>query len=191
MKANDKGIPSPDRSDEEQLADVLEGLSDIVQEQISAEDMQNIADLAKEKEAKDNLEKYLRAIADLENLKKRAIREKAEVIKFGNERLIEDILPVYDALEIAIKQTDSKTELASVKEGLETLQSQLFNALKKHGVGLVESLNKEFDPNFHEALLQRESTDFPHNTVLSEFEKGFTLNGRLLRPARVEVCKNN
>ena len=157
----------------------------------SSEEAVDMATIAKEQEVNEGYDKYLRAVAELDNYKKRALREKAEAINFGNERIIGDMLPIYDAIERAIEQIGSNKALASVKEGMEMLKTQLINTFKKHGVEIVESLNKDFDPNIHEALLQRESVDYPHNTVISEFEKGFILNGRLLRPARVEVCKNN
>jgi len=141
--------------------------------------------------AKENYDRYLRAVAELENYKKRTAREKLEMLKFGNEALLRDLLPIYDALERAIEQIEGETvDRVGVKEGLEMLRDKLNGVMAKHGLEVIESLHKGFDPNFHEALLKRESNEFPHNTVVAELEKGFILNGRLLRPARVEVCQN-
>ncbi|MCF8053739.1 MAG: nucleotide exchange factor GrpE [Deltaproteobacteria bacterium] len=147
--------------------------------------------IAAEAEALANYDKYLRAVAELENYKKRALREKAEAIKFGNERLIRDLLPIYDAIGWAIAQMVAAggEQALGIKEGLTMLQGKLIDALAKHGVEAIECLHRAFDPNFHEALLRRATEEFPHNTVITEIEKGFTLNGRLLRPARVEVSQ--
>jgi len=143
----------------------------------------------KEKEAAANYDKYLRAIAELDNYKKRAAKEKTEIIKYGKEDVIKDILPFVDSLDRALEHAESTTDIQSFKEGLKLIQDQLLTSLKKHGVDRIDCCGKEFDPNFHEALMQVDSEHLEENKVVNEFERGYLLNGRLLRPSKVSVCK--
>jgi molecular chaperone GrpE len=142
----------------------------------------------KEKEAKDNYDKYLRTVADLDNYKKRAIRDKADAIKYGNEEIIKDIVPFMDSLDRALKHDTG--DVQAFKDGIALIQEQLICCLKKHGVERIDTVGKKFDPNFHEALMQVESGQHMNNQIVSEMEKGYLLNGRLIRPSRVCVCKN-
>lgn len=142
----------------------------------------------KEKEAKDHYDRYLRAVADLENFKKRAARDKADTIKYGKEEIIKDILPFLDSLDRALEHADA-SDAKTFKEGLALMQDQLLCCLKKHGVERIESAGANFDPNIHEALMQMESDQHENNQIVSEMEKGYLLNGRLIRPSRVCVCK--
>jgi molecular chaperone GrpE len=144
----------------------------------------------KEKESKDNYERYLRALAELDNYKKRAARDKADIIKYGKEDLIKDIVPFLDSLDRALAHTDAG-DAQTFKDGIVLIQDQLLCCLKKHGVERIESVGSDFDPNFHEALMQMESADHQDNQVVSEMEKGYLLNGRLIRPSRVCVCKKS
>lgn len=140
-----------------------------------------------EKEAAANYDKYLRTIADLENYKKRAVKEKADIIKFGKEDIIRDILPFMDSIDRALEHDTG--DIQAFKDGVALIQDQLLCCLKKHGVEKIEAAGQDFDPNFHEALMQMESDQHEDNKVVSEMEKGYLLNGRLLRPSRVCVCK--
>ena len=141
----------------------------------------------KEKEAAVNYDKYIRTVADLENYKKRAIREKSDIIKYGNEELIKDILPFVDSLDRALEQDTG--DVQAFKDGIALIQEQLLSCLKKHGVERIETAGLNFDPNFHEALMQMESDQHEDNKIVSEMERGYLLNGRLLRPSKVCVCK--
>ncbi len=143
----------------------------------------------KEKEAADNYDKYLRAVAELDNYKKRAAKEKNEILKYGKEEIINDILPFVDSLDRALEHAGSSTDVHAFKEGLKLIQDQLLCCLKKHGVEAIECAGKEFDPNFHEAMMQIDSEHHEANKVINEFQRGYLLNGRLLRPSRVSVCK--
>lgn len=145
---------------------------------------------AKEKEAKDNYDRYLRAVAELDNYKKRAAREKADTIKYGKEEIIKDILPFLDSLDRAIEHA-SGSDAETFKKGILLMQEQLLCCLKKHGVERIECAGANFDPNVHEALMQIDSADHQNNQIVSEMEKGYLLNGRLIRPSRVCVCKKS
>lgn len=142
-----------------------------------------------EKKAAENYDKYLRSVAEFDNYRKRSIREKADAINYGNEKLLQDFLPLLDGIDRALEQSDKVGDIESFKTGLRMIRDQFFAVLKKNGVESIEALQKDFDPNLHEAMLQIDSPDHEHNKVVNEFEKGFLLNGRLLRPAKVSVCK--
>jgi molecular chaperone GrpE len=142
-----------------------------------------------EQKAADNYDKYVRAVAELDNYRKRAIREKADAIKYGNENLLRDILPLVDNLDRALEHVSNSDNFEAFKEGLKMLHEQLLCCLQKHGVEMIDTVGKVFDPNVHEAMLQVESNEHEASKVVSEFERGYLLNGRLLRPAKVCVCK--
>jgi molecular chaperone GrpE len=174
--------------DEQGQADVSSSDED-VNKAVSAQNAELKEELArKEKEATDNYDKYLRAVADLDNYKKRAIREKADIIKYGKEDVIKDILPFVDSLDRALAHADN-SDVQAFKEGIKLIQEQLLSCLKKHGVEKIDSVGLDFDPNFHEAMMQVESEEHAENKVVNEVQKGYLLNGRLLRPSKVCVCK--
>ena len=143
----------------------------------------------KEREAAENYDRYVRVAADLENYRKRAAREKADCIKYGQENLIRDILPMVDSLGRAMEHACNSSDFEAFREGLKLVRNQLTCCLEKHGVEAIDAAGKDFDPNFHEAMLQVESPEHKNNEVVEEFEKGYLLNGRLLRPAKVSVCR--
>jgi molecular chaperone GrpE len=146
--------------------------------------------LEKEKEAKENYEKYLRAVAELENYKKFAAKERADLIRYNSENIIRDILPILDSLDRALDLAGTSKDVNAFMDGVRMIQEQLFNRLEKHGVRKIEAAGREFDPNIHEALLQVESDEHENNHVVTEFEKGYLLNDRLLKPAKVSVAKH-
>ncbi len=144
-----------------------------------------------EKKAADNYDKYVRAVAELDNYKKRAVREKADAIQYGNENLLRDILPLVDNMDRAMEHACNSDDFDAFKKGLKMLQQQLLGCLQKHGVEQIEAVGKDFDPHVHEAMLQVESEEHEESKVVGEFERGYLLNGRLLRPAKVSVCRRS
>ena len=143
---------------------------------------------AKGAEAATNWDKYLRERADLENYRKRVQKEKEEILKYGNEQFIVDILPALDNLERAVAHA-SEESMNAVIEGVKLTASMLLSSLKKYGVTPVDSPpGTPFDPAFHQAMAQVESAEQAPNTVVSEFQKGYLLNERLIRPAMVTVA---
>ncbi len=144
---------------------------------------------AAEKKAAENYEKYLRVLADLENYKKRAAKEKAEAIAYGNETLILDVLPIIDSLDRATEHACNTADLEAFKEGFRLVKEQLLCCLGKHGVEKIEAIGADFNPHLHDAMLQVESNADAHSKVVEEFEKGYLLKGRLLKPAKVSVGK--
>lgn len=141
-------------------------------------------------EAQKNWDLYLRERADLENFRKRAQRDKEELGKFANEGILRELVPAVDNLERAIehaRQDGAGGE--TLLKGVELTLAQLQKALEKFGVVAIKSLGEPFDPARHEAMGQVESADQPANTVVQEYQKGYLLNDRLLRPALVMVSK--
>ena len=168
--------------------DILTGLQDAGDSEMTVEALTQQLQV-KEKEAAENQDKYLRAVAELENYKKRAVRDRADSLKYGQESLIKDILPLVDNLDRAMAHACKSNDFEAFKEGLRLVQNQLNGCLEKQGVERIEAAGRDFDPNVHEAMLQVESPDHVHNQVVQEFEKGYLLNGRLLRPSKVSVCR--
>ena len=136
---------------------------------------------------KETHDRLLRTAAEFDNFKKRAVKEKEDVQRFGIERLLKDFLPVMDNLERALDHAEQH-DLAQVIEGVRLVQKLFETTLAKHGVVGFSALGKSFDPGVHEALMQQES-DEAAGTVVSEMAKGYKLNDRLVRPAAVVVAK--
>ncbi len=144
----------------------------------------------KEKEAKENYDRYLRMAADFENYKKRAAKEKEDYVKFGNEDLIKAILPFIDNLERAVSHAEKVHETGVMIEGARLILQQVLQALNKFGVSSFESVGKPFDPARPEAMLVVETDQHEPNQVVEEFQRGYLLRDRLLRPATVSVSKS-
>ena len=143
----------------------------------------------KEKEIKGHHDRLLRLAADFENFKKRAVREKEDWTKFANEDLIKGILPFVDNLERAVNHAEKVADTGVLIEGVRLTIQQLLQALNKFGLSSFESVGKPFDPAVHEAMLVVETDEHEPNQVVEEFQKGYLLNDRLLRPATVSVSK--
>ena len=132
----------------------------------------------------------LRATADAQNARRRAEQDTAKARKFGQEKIIGDMLPVVDNLERALASIDAKDEaFKAVVEGIELTLKSFVDALKRHQVETVDPEGEPFDPQLHQAMTMVESPDVEPNTVLNVFQKGYTLHGRLVRPAMVVVSK--
>ena len=130
-------------------------------------------------------ERCLRLAADLENYRKRATREREEVLKFGIEKLLKDLLPVVDGLDRALAAAAADDPL---REGVKLVRATLEQTLARHGVTGFSAMGAKFDPAQHEALLQVPTRDQPPGTVVLEHARGFKLNDRLVRPAMVGVA---
>jgi molecular chaperone GrpE len=148
---------------------------------------------AGEKEAQEKLraehERLLRAAADLENARKRALREVEEVKKFAAEKLLRDVLPVHDNLERALEHARASDDFASLRTGMEMIHRLLVDTLGKHQLRPFTSAGEPFDPARHEAMSMEPTAEMPANRVLREIVKGFTLADRLIRPALVVVSQ--
>jgi molecular chaperone GrpE len=145
---------------------------------------------AKEAEAQKNYELYLRQAAELENLKKRTQREKEEAIRFGNETLVKDLLPVLDNLERAVEHAQGGGNGKPLLEGIELVLKGFLEVMEKHGVKQISAKGQPFDPQKHEAFAQVETEEHEPNTVVQELHKGYTMLDRLVRPSLVSVAKS-
>jgi len=141
-----------------------------------------------EERAKNHWEQYLRAVADLENVRKRAQRDVEGAHRYGVEKLVQDLLPVRDSLELAVENA-SRADARSLAEGQEATLKLLVKAFEKLNVTELNPVGEPFDPSRHEAVLAQESRDAEPNSVLQVVQRGYDLNGRLLRPARVVVAR--
>lgn len=150
------------------------------------------AELASAKEeAKSHYEKLLRAMADFENYRKRVERDKQDLVRYSNEELIRELLGVLDHLDQAmshIKQS-SNDEAKNLALGVELVGKQLVGTLEKFGLKAVEAVGEPFDPKLHEALQMVDAEDKAPGTVVEQHRRGYVLNGRLLRPALVDVVR--
>jgi molecular chaperone GrpE len=134
-------------------------------------------------------ERVLRTAADAENFKKRLQREKEEQTRYANETFMRELLPVIDNLERALQHSADAPNQEGLVEGLNMTLKVFIDALARLGCTVLEAIGKTFDPNFHEAVSQEESSKVEPNTVLKELQKGYMLKERLLRPAMVIVSK--
>ena len=144
---------------------------------------------AKELEAKNNYDRFLRQVADLDNFKKRSAREREDISRYANEALIKDLLSVVDNLERAVAHAAGGGNGKPLVEGIEMVLKGLLDVLAKHGVTQISAVGEPFDPSKHEAMAQVESPDHEPNCVVEEVHKGYALRDRLLRPALVSVAK--
>ncbi len=144
---------------------------------------------AQEKEAKEAHDRLLRVSADYENYKKRSAREMEDFRKYANQSLLKEMLTVVDNLELAINsaQEEKKSDKKLI-EGLNLTRNEMLRVFEKFHVKPITARGEIFDPAFHEAVMREETDDYPENTVLSEFQKGYLIHDRLLRPAMVVVA---
>ncbi|MBT7608764.1 MAG: nucleotide exchange factor GrpE [Bacteriovoracaceae bacterium] len=165
---------------------------DSAEETTEAEE--NIAELkAKEPKEEDFKEKYYYLAAEMENLRKRFDREKQNLLKYGSEKILSGLLEVMDNLDrtsdaIAI---DEDEKIKNVFTGIEMVKKQFVEVLKTNGLEQVETLGQKFDPNIHEAIAAQPTEGKGNDEIITEFQKGYTLNGRLLRAAKVVIVNND
>ena len=180
---------------EEELEEKLEADSVVEEEPAKEEEAKELSPLEqleeqvrlKDEEILKQKDTFLREKAELDNFKKRLTKEKEDFAQFANERLLKELLQIEDNLERAMEAPNATLE--SLKEGVEMIQKQFKDFLKNQKVEVIEAFGKPFDPNLHEVLNQQESEEHEENTVIEEYSKGFTLNGRILRPAKVVISK--
>lgn len=134
-------------------------------------------------------EKHLRACAELENYKKRAARDQVELLRYANEKLLKELLPVVDNLDRAMTHMKATPEMSNWIEGVELTHRQCMDVLKKFGVTPIVSIGEPFDPSRHQAVAYLETHEPPENHVAEELQKGYLFHERVLRPAMVAVAR--
>jgi len=180
----DDALDAVDKKAEGQEAPAAEPASELEKLRVQLELSQAAGKETFEK-LKEEHDRRLRAVADLENYKKRVQREKEELERFGNERLLKDILPVVDNLDRALAAAAPDDPLAG---GVKLVLKVLEEALGRHGVKGFHALGQPFDPKLHEAIMAVPAGDQPPGTVVIQHGRGFLLNDRLVRPALVAVA---
>lgn len=177
---NDEGDSS---SEDESQNEPEIPLSDMTKDQL----IEKISEVQASADA--NMDNYLRSQAEMENMKKRFQKDKQELVKYGNESLTKQLLPVADNLEMALDHSKDENSIEALRQGVDLTLKGLMNVLEKSGVERVEAVGAPFDPNFHEAVSEQEDDRAEPGAVLKELQKGYLLNQRLIRPAMVVVNK--
>src|SRR5438552_6589335 len=156
---------------------------------LSEEEIEQLKEQAAK--ADEHWQQMLRVAADFENFKKRAARERQEVSKYANESLLQKLIPVLDNLDMALAAASNAkgNTLQQLQAGITMIHQQLRNVLAEAGLEEVDATKKTFDPNWHEAVAQKETAEVPEGQVLQQLRKGYKLRDRLLRPAS-EVVAN-
>ncbi|HEA47011.1 MAG TPA: nucleotide exchange factor GrpE [bacterium] len=129
-----------------------------------------------------------RLAADFENYRKRVEREREDFIKFSKEDLIYEFLPILDNFEMALHHVKNATEPKKIIEGIELIERQFHNILKKEGLEVIETKGKKFDPHIHEAIIHEETDKHLEEFIVEELRKGYTLGDKVVRPAQVKVA---
>lgn len=180
---------APAAEDAQPTADSAENVSEVEAEaqNDNAELFQKLDEALKL--AEEYKQKYLLAVADLDNYRKRAQREKDEARRYGASSLIEDLLPVMDNMGFGLLAANNAPEAKAIADGLQMVMTQLKNTLGQHGVEELDPLGQEFDPNLHDAVATQADENVPEHHIITVQRKGYRLRDRLLRPAAVIVSQ--
>lgn len=159
---------------------------DVIEEEIKAHETL--------KEGADDFKaKYYYLAAEVENMRKRFEREKENLLKFGSEKILSSLVGVVDNFDLTVNalRNDNDEKVQNIVKGIDMIRNQFLDVLKHNGLTQVESLGKVFDPNFHEAVAQAPAPGKAEQEIITEYQRGYTLNGRLLRASKVVVANNN
>ena len=148
---------------------------------------EEMARMQRELETADDM--MLRLAAEMDNYKKRVIKERESLIKYAANSIIQELLLIMDNFERAIESADNSKDFNSFLEGVKMIYKQTYSVLENRGVSTIDAIGKTFDPNIHEAVMQVGSEEHPENIVVSELQKGYMLHDRVIRPSMVAVSK--
>lgn len=175
-----------------------EQAKDPIQDETKPEEVVEPEVVEEETEAGDSAydelnKRYLRLLADFDNYKRRTSNEKEDIYKYGAMNLIKELLPVLDSFELALKNppADAAESVLAYQDGFEKVQRQLMDNLGKAGLERIEALGKEYDPNFHEAIMVVDDASQPANTVIDELRAGYKFKDKVIRPTVCRVTGNN
>ena len=140
-------------------------------------------------EAQESIDKALRATAELDNIRKRTSRDIENAHKYALERFVNELLPVVDSMELGINASQSAEDIESLREGMDLTLKKLFDCLGKFGINAIDPAGDKFDPEWHQAVSMQELEGSDSGQVITVMQKGYELNGRLVRPAMVVVAK--
>jgi molecular chaperone GrpE len=178
----------------EQLSEEEQGLAETAPEQEPEALDADIETLYQEieflkQQVAENLDKALRSQAEMENLRKRTAREIENAHKFGLDRFIRELLPVIDSLELGISASDNAEDIAGLREGMDLTLKKFRDVLSKSGIEVIDPQGEKFNPELHEAVSVTAAEGGQSGSVIAVMQKGYTLNGRLVRPAMVVVAQ--
>jgi molecular chaperone GrpE len=139
--------------------------------------------------AEENYAKYLRAAADMDNQRKRWLKEKEELLRYANLPLLRKLLPIIDDFERAREAAERGGDMASLLKGIELIDKRMHELIEQEGVQSVSALGEIFDPQKHEALSIEDNPDHPDGTIIEEFQTGYLFKDRVLRPSLVKVAR--
>ena len=176
LEEQDLGLLKPKEGDSTEEKKKLNPMEDL-QEQLKKKD----------EELTEQKNDFLREKADLENFRKRLVKDKADAVQFANERLLKELVEINDNMDRALNTPN--TSLETLREGVKMIQKQFAAFLNSQKVEPIDAIGKPFDPSLHEVMTQLESEEHDENTVMEEYSKGYTLNGRILRSAKVVISK--
>ncbi len=181
------------KDQEEKVEDIDAGEEQLESDEAEETSEESIDDVkaqleAAEQKAADNLEKVMRLQAELDNQRKRSEKQVSDAHKFASQKMVEAMLPVIDSLEMGIQ---AEGDLDSIRQGMELTMKQFESVLEKFNIEAVDPKGEEFNPELHQAMSMQPCEDQEDNTISMVMQKGYTLNGRLIRPAMVMVCKNS
>ncbi len=161
-------------------------------ERVLPEDVQHLRLRCEEaeKRADEEHENFLRTLAEYTNFRRRAKEELDQARKFATEDIIIRLLPILDNFDRAIKAAEEIGDFDALHGGVILILRQLQDLLEKEGVQPIEAVGKEFDPNLHEAVIGEDTDEYPDNTIIEEFQKGYTLGDKVVRPSMVKVARN-
>lgn len=192
QEANSEAAESPPINDGSEASDAEASSADA--ESGESPEAETLANLEAEyeaykAEAEARHDQMLRTIAEFDNSRKRTEREKEESLKYALESFVKELIPTVDSIERAIQSTKESQDFAALAEGIEMIYKGILSTLEKRGVTPIETVNEPFDPTQHEAVMHIESEDVPENRVIEEWQKGYMLNNRVIRPSMVSVSK--
>ena len=195
-KQNDEYETQEDNKPEDLTETQDENLDENIdneKEESSEEEIAHTDDDKSKEEIRTLKEEKIRVLAEMENLRKRLDREKIDSIKYGSVNFARDILSPIDNLERALsainKEDDHPQSIKNLIEGLLMVKKEILNALEKNGITKIDSVNKKFDPNIHQAMMEIEDDNLDEGVVIQEIQTGYMMHDRLLRPAMVGVSK--
>lgn len=169
----------------EKREEEVSGMEQVIGEK---EEVVETEKLKPEEELQELKDKYLRLYAEFDNYRKRVLKDKEELIKYSNESLLYELLPVIDNLELAVKHSSNNVSQGLI-QGVEITLKEFQRVLEKFGITSISALGKQFDPSLHHAMTQVERDDTDEKTVVEEFRKGYMFRDKVLRPSLVAVSK--
>ena len=178
---NNNPFKNPDNLDEENLTEENN-------EEISKDNEEQNEDNELQKKFDALNQQYLRLAADFDNYRKRQEHEREELLKFGTENALKKLIEVLDNFERGKKALENVDDCAKVKESFDLVHKQVVDALTKLGLEEIETEGKEFDPNFHDAVMQTPTSEYEEHTIINELQKGYKMGDKVLRPALVNVA---